>query len=110
MLLVRSYILETDPRVDETIEWQTPTFTYEGNIASFNPRSKDHVSHTARYMSFASLSETRAPKHGIQHVIRARIASKETKSGSGSMAAKAMSGSKPRKIAKRGRTARARQR
>lgn len=100
MLLVRSFILETDPRVDETIKWQTPTFTYEGNIASFNPRSEDHVSllfhtgaaipgkhpllagggETARYMSFASLSEVRAAKKGLQDVVRAWIGSRATKS------------------------------
>lgn len=94
--LVRRIILETDPRVDETIKWQTPTFTYEGNIASFNPKSKAHVSllfhtgatipgqhplligggDTARYMSLASIDEVRGARKGIQEVIRAWIASK----------------------------------
>ncbi len=96
MQLVRTIILETDPRVDETIKWQTPTFTYEGNIASFNSRSKGHVSllfhtgaaipgthpllggggDTARYISFASIDEVRAARKGLQDVIRAWIGSK----------------------------------
>ncbi|HSE10016.1 MAG TPA: DUF1801 domain-containing protein [Nocardioidaceae bacterium] len=41
---VRRVILETDPRISETIKWKAPTFMYKGNIASFYPRSKQHVS------------------------------------------------------------------
>lgn len=41
---VREAILEADPRVSECIKWQAPTFTYKGNIASFFPKSKQHVS------------------------------------------------------------------
>ena len=44
MLAVRDVLLEADPRVDECIKWQAPTFTYQGNIASFFPRAKKHVS------------------------------------------------------------------
>ena len=44
MLRVREIILGADGRVDECIKWQTPTFTCEGNLASFNPRSKKAVS------------------------------------------------------------------
>jgi hypothetical protein len=40
----RAAILETADRVDECLKWRTPTFTYRGNIARFNPRSKKHVS------------------------------------------------------------------
>jgi len=40
MLRVRSIILE-DGRITETIKWSAPTFTYRGNMASFNPRSKN---------------------------------------------------------------------
>jgi hypothetical protein len=32
--------LPTDGRVTESIKWKTPTFAYEGNIASFNPSAK----------------------------------------------------------------------
>lgn len=43
MLRVREIIL-SDSRMTETIEWKSPTFMYEGNVASFNPRTKAHVS------------------------------------------------------------------
>ena len=41
---VREMFLAADPRMDECIKWKTPTFAYKGNLASFNPRSKAHVS------------------------------------------------------------------
>ncbi len=41
---IRDVILSADPRISETIKWQAPTFTYKGNLASFNPRSKKHAS------------------------------------------------------------------
>ncbi len=40
---VRTTILAADPRVGETIKWQAPTFTFRGNIASFFPKAKQHV-------------------------------------------------------------------
>lgn len=36
---VREIIL-SDPRVSESIKWQTPTFAYRGNIVSFNPAKR----------------------------------------------------------------------
>src|SRR5690348_11670990 len=41
---VRRAILSADRRIGETIKWQAPTFFYKGNLASFYPRSKAHVS------------------------------------------------------------------
>jgi hypothetical protein len=41
---VREAVLAADPRVGECIKWQAPTFTYKGNIASFFPKAKAHVS------------------------------------------------------------------
>ena len=41
---VRQIVLEADKRIDETIKWQAPTFFYRGNLASFYPKSKVHVS------------------------------------------------------------------
>ena len=38
LLYVREVILSCDSRIEECIKWQSPTFTYKGNIASFNPR------------------------------------------------------------------------
>src|SRR5919198_1881276 len=36
----REIILGADDRVAESIKWKTPTFSYKGNIASFNPSKK----------------------------------------------------------------------
>jgi hypothetical protein len=44
VMRVRDIILAADSRIDECIKWQAPTFTYEGNLASFFPRSKAHAS------------------------------------------------------------------
>lgn len=44
LLYVRDAVLESESRIEECIKWQSPTFTYKGNIASFNPRSKKHAS------------------------------------------------------------------
>ena len=41
---VREIILDADPRIDECIKWQAPTFTYDGNLASFFPKAKQHAS------------------------------------------------------------------
>ncbi len=41
---VRQAILKADPRMGECIKWQAPTFTYKGNLASFYPKAKAHVS------------------------------------------------------------------
>jgi hypothetical protein len=44
VMAVRDVVLEADPRVGECIKWQAPTFTYQGNMASFFPRATKHVS------------------------------------------------------------------
>ncbi len=41
---MRALILKADPRVTEAIKWQSPTFIYKGNIASFFPKAKQHAS------------------------------------------------------------------
>ena len=41
---VREVILAADPRIEEAIKWQAPTFVYRGNLASFFPKSKKHAS------------------------------------------------------------------
>lgn len=96
MLRVRAVIL-ADKRMSECIKWSTPTFTYEGNMASFNPRSKKHVSllfhtgasipgkhpglqggsDTARYMTFADKADVDARKKEIAAVVNAWCASRE---------------------------------
>ena len=40
MQLARKLILDADSRVTESIKWKTPTFSYNGNIVSFNPSKK----------------------------------------------------------------------
>jgi hypothetical protein len=44
LLYMRELILNSDERIQESIKWKSPTFSYRGNIASFNPRSKQHAS------------------------------------------------------------------
>ena len=80
VMAVRETILSADPRIDEVIKWQAPTFTYKGNMASFFPKSKKHASlmfhkgaeikgnfpslegngKEARSMKFASLEDLKA--------------------------------------------------
>jgi hypothetical protein len=43
MQYVRSVILE-ESRITEAVKWSSPTFMYQGNMASFNPRTRAHVS------------------------------------------------------------------
>lgn len=90
MLRVREIIL-SDARMEETIKWKSPTFIYEGNMASFNPRTKAHVSlmfhtgaaipgdyprlegggETARYMKFADLSDVESARVDLENVVAA---------------------------------------
>ena len=90
---VREVILAVDPRMTECIKWKSPTFTFEGNLASFNPRSKKHASlmfhvgakipgehpvlegggDTARYIRFASLDDVEAKRADLEAVVRAWI-------------------------------------
>lgn len=41
---VRQVILKADKRMGECIKKQAPTFAYKGNLASFYPKAKAHVS------------------------------------------------------------------
>ncbi|MDJ0923240.1 MAG: DUF1801 domain-containing protein [Acidimicrobiia bacterium] len=85
---VREIIL-SDERMTETIKWKSPTFMYKGNMASFNPRTKSHVSlmfhtgasipgdharlegggDTARYMKFTDEAEVVAATDDLLAVI-----------------------------------------
>ncbi len=44
MQAARRVILAADDRVTETMKWKSPTFMYEGNIVSIDPKAKKHVS------------------------------------------------------------------
>ena len=93
MLAVRRAILEADERMTESIKWKSPTFEYQGNLASINPRTKSHVSlmfHTgaeipgdfphleggekvARYMRFPDLETVDALRDELTSVVKAWI-------------------------------------
>jgi hypothetical protein len=90
MLLVRDIIL-SDARMAETIKWKSPTFIYEGNMASFNPRTKAHVSlmfhtgasipgthprlegggDTARYMKFVDRADVESAREDLRSIVAA---------------------------------------
>lgn len=90
MQRVREIIL-SDERVTETIKWKSPTFMYKGNIASFNPRTKGHVSlmfhtgasipgnhpllqgggDTARYVKLRDLDEINAAELELLSIVDA---------------------------------------
>jgi hypothetical protein len=91
MFEVRKIILRTDRRLDETIKWKSPTFLFEGNMASIDPRSMKHVSlmfhqgaslpgkhprlegggATVRYMRFTDLADVKAKRRDLQAAVRA---------------------------------------
>jgi hypothetical protein len=95
MLRVREIILG-DERMTETIKWKSPTFMYQGNLASFNPRTKSHVSlmfhtgasipgdhprllgggDTARYMKFDDLAEVEDAREELEAVVDAWCSSR----------------------------------
>ena len=96
MLRVRKIILGDD-RMSETIKWKSPTFMYEGNMASFNPRTKAHVSlmfhtgasipgehpllegggETARYVKFADLDAVNAAEGDLLALVEAWCQSRD---------------------------------
>jgi len=96
MRRVRDLVLGVDPRITEAIKWQTPTFVFEGNIASFSP-SKNFVSlmfhrgseipghHPAlegdgrlvRTMRFADAAEVEAKRDDLEAAITAWCWSRE---------------------------------
>lgn len=106
---IREIILAADPRIDECIKWQAPTFTYEGNLASFFPKSKQHASlmfhqgahipgrhprlegdaETGRVLKIASVAEADAAKRDIERIVKAWCAWRESERGSGGAKAKA---------------------
>jgi hypothetical protein len=89
VMRLRKIILGADKRITETIKWQTPTFAYEGNLASFQPRAKKFASllfHTgasikgkfpsleggeavARYMRFADMDEVEKKAAELKRIV-----------------------------------------
>lgn len=90
MRRAREVILGADERVTECIKWKTPTFVFNGNIASFNP-SKNVVSllfhrgseipgkhprlegdgKLVRTMRFADLNDVEAAKEDLANAVQA---------------------------------------
>ena len=98
MLQVRRVILASDRRVTESIKWSTPTFSFNGDIASFIPQAKSFVSllfhrgaeipgkhprlegdsRLARTMRFTSAEELKQYKPHLEKAIRAWCDHKST--------------------------------
>ena len=88
---VRRAVLAADRRIGECIKWQAPTFTYKGNLASFYPKSKAHVSlmfhtgariagdypslegsgDTSRVMKFADAADLKAKSAELKRLVKA---------------------------------------
>ena len=88
---MRDITLSADLRMEECIKWKTPTFTYKGNLASFNPKAKAHVSlmfhtgaqipgvhptllgggNTARYVQFVTSTDVQENGRALEAVVRA---------------------------------------
>jgi hypothetical protein len=96
MQRARRLILDADPRVTESIKWKTPTFSFRGNIVSFNP-AKNLVSllfhrgaeipgdfprlegdgRLVRTMRFGDVAEVDRAADELQAVVRAWCAAHE---------------------------------
>jgi len=90
VMRIREIVLAADPRIEESIKWQAPTFTYNGNLASFYPKSKEHASlmfhtgakipgtyprlegtgATSRVMKIATIAEANKVKAEIEKIVR----------------------------------------
>ena len=90
---VRDAVLALDPRITETIKWKSPTFVFEGNIASIDPRSKKQVSlmfhqgaklpgthpalegggGTVRYLRFADAADVRKKRKDLERAVQGWI-------------------------------------
>ena len=90
---VRRIIMGSDPLIEETIKWQAPTFMYNGNLASFFPKSKKHASlmfhtgasipgkfpslegegETSRSMKFANVEDAKKKQKELERLVNAWI-------------------------------------
>jgi uncharacterized protein YdhG (YjbR/CyaY superfamily) len=115
---IRDIVLAADKRIEECIKWQAPTFTYQGNLASFFPKSKQHASlmfhvgaqipgkhprlegsgSTSRVMKIGSVAEANAARKDIERIVQAwcqwRVAEAGGEKPRGSSAAKRPTGKK----------------
>jgi hypothetical protein len=65
---VRTVLLDADDRLGEAIKWKAPTFVYQGNLASFFPKSTKHV--TLMFHSGATLPDPAGILEGDGEVAR----------------------------------------
>jgi hypothetical protein len=97
LIAVRSIFLEADERITETIKWKSPTFMYEGNLASLDPKARKHVAvlfhrgaeipgdhpllegegKLARYTRFQDMASVEAGRAELVAVVRAWCDDKE---------------------------------
>lgn len=96
MQAVRTLVLACDDRIEESIKWRTPTFSYQGNIFSFNPAKKlvsllfhrgaeipgshpklEGDGKLARTFRFADMDEFREHAAALEAVVAAWIAMKD---------------------------------
>ena len=88
---VRQTMLKADKRMGECIKWQAPTFTFKGDLASFYPKSKAHVSpmfhngaripgdfpslegtgDTSRVMKFLNAADLKAKSAELRRLVKA---------------------------------------
>ncbi len=91
VMRMREIILAADPRITECIKWQAPTFAFEGNLASFFPKSKRHASlmfhvgakipgkhprlegtgDTGRVLKIGSVGEAEVARGDLERIVKA---------------------------------------
>jgi len=94
---VRHILLHSDERITECIKWQTPTFVYDGFLASFYPKSESMatlVFHAGRSipgtyphlegagkdglaMHFVSIAEAEERRSELDEIVAAWIAMRD---------------------------------
>jgi uncharacterized protein YdhG (YjbR/CyaY superfamily) len=108
VLRIRDIVLGADERISECIKWQAPTFTFEGNLASFYPKSKQHATlmfhtgaripgrhprlegtgDTSRVLKIASVAEAKAARRDVERIVRAWCDWRASEAGRGKSAPK----------------------
>lgn len=91
VMRIREIVLAADPRIEESVKWQAPTFEYKGNLASFYPKSKEHASlmfhvgakipgkytrlegsgDTSRVMKIATVADANKARPELEKLVRA---------------------------------------
>ncbi|MBN8612495.1 MAG: DUF1801 domain-containing protein [Deltaproteobacteria bacterium] len=89
-LAMRDIILAADPRIEEQLKWQAPTFVFQGSLATFFPGAKKHASlmfhlgakipgrfprlvgtgDTSRAMKIATVEDAEAAREELTAIVR----------------------------------------